>query len=46
MPACERAMLALKAKSAADLAHKPERCISIAAIEERLIELRENGQPK
>jgi hypothetical protein len=33
-------------KPAADLARKPERSVSMATVEEHLIELRENAQPK
>lgn len=36
---------ALQPKPAANFAHKPECSVGVAAIEERLIELRENAQP-
>ncbi|MCK1780300.1 hypothetical protein IVA74_26995 [Bradyrhizobium sp. 132] len=39
-------MLNLKAEPAADLAHKPERRVTMSAIEERLIELGKNNHPK
>lgn len=42
----ERSAADLQPKTAANLPHKPERSVSISAVEERLIELRKNGQPK
>jgi hypothetical protein len=42
----ERSTADLQAGTTTNVPHKPERGASISTIEERLIELRKNGQPK
>lgn len=42
----ERSTADLQAGTTTNVPHKPERGASISTIEERLIELRKNGQPQ